>query len=269
MIDNNNVSNSMYSDNNIASDNFSNNTLISFEKVFSGLENLVALFFPSVRNAQVERYRAETTLFIAQKAQELKNKYNIETNPIPPKAAIPLFDRLSTEHEEDMYDLWAKLLLDTSSKYKPIKIQYAEILAKIGGQEAKLLDAIFKYQKGNKYLAKDIEEEMKKYDEKCLIADAADEISGNLEIGDVVEYDGQYEMVKSNSTPEIHINVPYPDDVVIYDKLYLFDHKICDETSLDLLKQLNLIQIFYDSGDICLALSELGYDLLEMLNKYE
>lgn len=89
---------------------------------------------------------------------------------------------------------------------------------------------------------------MKKYDEKCLIADAADEISGNLEIGDVVEYDGQYEMVKSNSTPEIHINVPYPDDVVIYDKLYLFDHKICDETSLDLLKQLNLIQIFMIAG---------------------
>lgn len=141
MIDNNNVSNSM------ASDNFSQNTLVSFDGIFKGLDKLVGLFFPSVRNAQVERYRAETTLFIAQKAQELKNKYNIEINPIPPKAAIVLFDRLSTEHEEDMYDLWAKLLLDTSSKYTPIKIQYAEILAKIGGQEAKLLDAIFKYQK--------------------------------------------------------------------------------------------------------------------------
>lgn len=45
MLDNNNVSNSMLSDNNVASNNFSNNTLISFEKVFSGLENLVALFF--------------------------------------------------------------------------------------------------------------------------------------------------------------------------------------------------------------------------------
>lgn len=76
-------------------------------------------------------------------------------------------------------------------------------------------------------------------------------------------------MIKSNSAPEIYINVPYPDDVVIYDRLYIYDYKICDETSLDLLKQLNLIQIFYDSGDICLALSELGYDLLEMLNKYE
>lgn len=269
MIDNNNVSNSMLSDNNIASDNFSQNTLVSFDGIFKGLDKLVGLFFPSVRNAQVERYRAETTLFIAQKAQELKNKYNIEINPIPPKAAIVLFDRLSTEHEEDMYDLWAKLLLDTSSKYTPIKIQYAEILAKIGGQEAKLLDAIFKYQKGNKYLAKDIVEEIKEYDEKCLIADTADKISGSLEIGDVVEYDGQYEMIKSNSAPEIHINVPYPDDVVIYDRLYIFDYKICDETSLDLLTQLNLIQIFYDSGDICLALSELGYDLLEMLNKYE
>lgn len=180
-----------------------------------------------------------------------------------------MFDKLSIEHEEDMYDLWAKLLLDTSSKYTPIKIQYAEILSKIGGQEAKLLNAIFKYQKGNKYLAKHITEEIKKYDEKCLIADTANEISGSLKIGDVVEYDGQYEMIKSNSMPEIHINVSYPDNVVVYDRLYIFNNKICDETSLDLLKQLNLIHLFYNSGDICIALSELGYDLLEMLNKYE
>lgn len=75
MIDNNNVSNSMFSENNIASDNFSQNTLVSFNGIFKGLDKLVELFFPSVRNAQVERYRAETTLFIAQKAQELKNKY--------------------------------------------------------------------------------------------------------------------------------------------------------------------------------------------------
>lgn len=259
----------MFSENNIASENFSNNTLVSFEKVFSGLENLVALFFPSVRNAQVERYRAETTLLIAQKAQELKDKYNIEVKPIPPKAAIPLFEKLSVEHEEDMYDLWAKLLVDTSSAYMSIHIQFAEILSKIGGQEAKLLQAVFNFQKANKYLSRDIEEELERYNEKCLIADAADEISGNLEIGDVVEYDGQYEMIRSNSAPEIHINVPYPEDVVIYDKLYLFDHKICDEKSLDLLKQLNLIKTFNDSGDICIALTELGYDLLEMLNKYE
>lgn len=269
MIDNNNVSNSMLSDNNIASDNFSNNTLVSFEKVFSGLENLVALFFPSVRNAQVERYRAETTLLIAQKAQELKNKYNIEVNPIPPKAAIPLFEKLSVEHEEIMFDLWAKLLLDTSSKYTPIKIQYAEILSKIGGQEARLLKAVFDFQKGKKYLVNDISDELENYNNKCLIADTADEISGNLEVGDVVEYDGQYEMIRSNSIPEIHINVPYPENVNIYNRLYIFDNNICDETSLDLLKQLNLIKVFHDSGDICIVLTELGYDMLETLSKYE
>lgn len=268
MLDNNNVSNSMLSNNNVASDNFSNNTLISFEKVFSGLENLVALFFPSVRNAQVERYRAETTLLIAQKAQELKNKYNIEVNPIPQKAAIPLFEKLSVEHEEDMYDLWAKLLVDTSSAYMPIHIQFAEILSKIGGQEAKLLQAVFNFQKANKYLSRDIEEELERYNEKCLIADAADEISGNLDVGETEECEGMYNFHHSSS-PEIYINVPYPNEVVIYDRTYLFDGKICDETSLDLLKQLNLIRIFYDSGDTCIVLTELGYDMLETLSKYE
>lgn len=268
MIDNNNISNSMLSDNNIASDNFSRNTLINFDGVFNGLDKLIGLFFPSVRNAIVERYRAETTLIIAKMAQDIKNKLAIETQPIPPKAAIPIFDKLSLEHEKEMYNLWAKLLLDTSSAYKPIQIQYAEILSKIGGKEAKLLQAVFEFQKDNKYLAKDIAEEIKDYNDKCLIADAADEISGSIEVGDVVEYDGQYEMVRSSS-PEIHINVQYPDNVVIYDRLYLFDYTICDETSLDLLKQLNLIEKFYDSGDICLALTELGYDLLKMFNKYK
>ncbi len=268
MLDNNNVSNSMLSDNNVASNNFSNNTLISFEKVFSGLENLVALFFPSVRNAQVERYRAETTLLIAKKAQELKDKYNIEVKPIPPKAAIPLFEKLSIEHEEIMFDLWAKLLLDTSSKYTPIKIQYAEILSKIGGQEARLLKAVFDFQKGKKYLINSITDELKDYDNKCLISDAADEISGNLDVGETEECEGMYNFHHSSS-PEIYINVPYPNEVVIYDRTYIFDGKICDETSLDLLKQLNLIGIFYDSGDTCIVLTELGYDMLETLNKYE
>jgi hypothetical protein len=269
LIGDNKVLNSNLSNNDIASGNLSQNTLISFGNVLNGLDKLVALFFPSVRNAMVERYRAETTLIIGNMAENLKNKYGIEVEPIPPKAAIPLFDKLSLEHEDIMFDLWAKLLVDTSATYTPIHIQYAEILSRIGGQEAKLLQAVFNFQKGKKHLINDITDELKEYNNKCLIADAADEISGNLEIGDIVEDEGIYSLHRSSSTPEVHINVSYPDNVIIYNRAYLFDYKICEETSLDLLKQLNLIGTFYDSGDLCVVLTELGYDLLEMLEKYE
>lgn len=260
--------NHILSDNSIASDNFSQNTLVSFEGLFNGLDKLIALFFPSVRNAVVERYRAETTLIIAQKAEKLKNIHNIKTNQIPPKAAIPLFEKLSLEHEENMYDLWAKLLLDTSASYKPKHIQYAEILSKIGGQEARLLKAVFDFQKPNKYLIKDIEDEFNDYANKCLIADTADEISSNLEIGDVFEDEGQYHMIRSNIVPEIHIDVPYPENITLYNRTYIYNPEMCDEEGLELLKQLNLVKIFYDSGDTCIVLTILGYDLLNTLNKY-
>lgn len=268
LIDNNKLASDNLSNNDIASGNLSQNTLISFGNVFNGLEKIVALFIPSTRNAIVERYRAETAFIIGQKAEALKSKYDIETKPIPPKAAIPLFDKLSLEHEEEMFDLWAKLLLDTSSAYTPIHIQYAEILSRIGGQEARLLQAVFDFQKGEKYLINDIRDELKDHNNKCLIADTADEISGNLKIGDTIEDDGRY-YIDSSSSPEVHIDISYHDDVIIYNRAYLFDDKICEEASLNLLKQLNLIEIFYDSGDMCVVFTEFGYDFLEMLKKYE
>lgn len=133
----------------VASNNFSENKLINFDVDFNGLEKSVVLFFPSVRNAMVERYRAETFLKIGLKAQEIINILSLKTNPIPPKAALPLFEKMSLEHEEDMYNIWAKLLVSASVNYNPIQIQYAEILSKIGSEEAKLLIEMYKIQAQN------------------------------------------------------------------------------------------------------------------------
>ena len=139
MLDNNKTASDNLSNNEIASGNFNQNTLASFEGVFNGLEKSVGLFFPSVRNAMVERYRAETFLKIGSKAQDIIEKLGLEVKPIPPKAALPLFEKMTLEHEPEMYQAWAKLLVASAENYNPIQMQYADILSQIGSKEAKLL----------------------------------------------------------------------------------------------------------------------------------
>lgn len=146
MIDDNTIASKNLSNNQVASDNFSQNTLVSFDGVFKGLEKTVGLLIPSVRNAIVERYRAETTGIILEKAIKIIKDKNLEIKPIPAKIALPLFDELSIEHEEDMYEIWAKLLVSSTLNYDPISIYYAEILSKIGSNEAKLLLEMYRTQ---------------------------------------------------------------------------------------------------------------------------
>ena len=149
MIDNNAIASNNLSSNNIASGNLSQNTLISFGGLFKGLENTVGVFVPTLRNALVERYRAETFYRIGLKAEEIIKILGIETKPIPPKAALPMFEKASLEHDENMYDLWAKLLVATSNDYNPISMQYSDILSKIGFEEAQLLKRIYDKQISN------------------------------------------------------------------------------------------------------------------------
>ncbi len=138
--------NAIASNNNIGSDNFSQNTLMSFNGCFNNIADAIAMFFPSMREAKVERYRAETFYRIGLKAEHIIKILGIQINPIPPKGAIPLFDKLSLEHEEKMHDLWAKLLVEAATSYNPIQLQYAEILSQISSEEAILLKEIYQKQ---------------------------------------------------------------------------------------------------------------------------
>lgn len=163
-----NILNENLSNNEIVSGNFSENKLVNFDVDFNGLEKSVGIFFPSVRNAMVERFRAETFYKIGFKAQDIINHLGIEAKPIPPKAALPLFEKMSLEHEEEMYDMWAKLLVASTNEYNPIQIQYADILSQIGNKEAKLLKDIYKLQIKEDYRGYDLEttykEALKKYE---------------------------------------------------------------------------------------------------------
>lgn len=262
--------------------NLSNNKALSDNKmslwgdfnIDIDFKELALLFFPAVRSAMIQtkllelyKVQADTVASILYKAKEIADKTGIQIQTLPAKFGLPVLEKMSLEIDDtEMQEQWAKLLVAAGKDYNSIHIQYADILSKIGGNEARILKEIYNYQRGYKYLYNDVKEEIKDYDEKCLIADAANAISGGMEVGDVIEDEGMYSLHRSSNTPEIHINVSYPENVTLYDRLYLFDNKVCNETGVSFLEQLGLIKKYIDSGDICLVLTEEGYDFINTLD---
>ncbi|MDR2870127.1 MAG: DUF4393 domain-containing protein [Deferribacteraceae bacterium] len=133
-------------DKKIASDNTVKNSLANFEVTVDGLDKIIMLFFPSMRNAFVERYRAQTIANIGIEAVRLANDSSITLNAIPPKAALPLIEEMSLEHEQPMYEVWAKLLVASASNFDPIQQQYAHILSNINSKQANLLKIVYNKQ---------------------------------------------------------------------------------------------------------------------------
>lgn len=273
MIDDNTIA----SNNDIASGNFSKNTLVSFNNVFNGLEKTVGLFVPSVRNALVERYRAETFYKIGMRAEDIINTLGIEVHPIPPKAALPLFEQASLEHEETMFDLWAKLLAGTVDNYKPLQIQYSEVLSKIGIEEANLLKNIYEQQSflgGGISSSSKCEYEIQKQKQDEFLKVVFEGLNNNT------PFYMPYKQINLS-------NVPYPyyitgeqefiGENLRYASADCFEKSQNILNQLNLLSQLNLIKYEYESINYInntmapkwgVVLTEFGYCLIRELQKY-
>ena len=131
------------SNNKLGSDNTVKISLFNIENDFTGLANAVSCFFPSIRYEMLLRYRAETIAKIGIEAYRIAQNENVHTNPIPPKIALPLIEKMSLEHEPDMYEKWAKLLVATSVNPNPIHQQYADILSNLNNYSANILKDIY------------------------------------------------------------------------------------------------------------------------------
>lgn len=143
----------------VASDN--KISLVNIENDFSGLAKAAALFFPSFRHEMILTYRAETIAKIGIEAYRIVQNENIQINPIPPKIALPLIERMSLEHEPDMYEKWAKLLIAAGVNPDPIHQQYADILVNLNTKSANFLKEIYEKQK-DPNIEKDYEEDINK-----------------------------------------------------------------------------------------------------------
>lgn len=231
---------------------------LNFDGILNGSEKMIATLFPSVRavmiekcKAEIERYRVETFLRIGMQAEQIIETLNIEVKPIPPKAALPLFDKMSLEHEDTMYEMWAKLLVATAEGYDPIQIQYAEILSKIGHIEAVILNDIFQQQKQNSDGKTCLIKFQYYYD---IIADPT--------------YQSGERMLTVNVPEEPEYKVEFPDDKV--STYSVSSNKLPSSKSILTLERLGLLKKFplAINQEFHIVLSEFGYTFVETLKKY-
>jgi hypothetical protein len=85
-------------------------------------------------------YRTRAVIVALEKAYEFAKERGLRLGPVPPKFLVQWLENASVEGEEaELADLWAKLLVSASKRYKSGHISYVDLLRKIGSDEAKLL----------------------------------------------------------------------------------------------------------------------------------
>lgn len=178
------------------------------------------------------------------RAKDIKDKFGMDITPPPLKFSIPFMKQAACEHEEEMYDIWAKLLIEAANKYNPIQLQYADILSKISSNEAKLLKKIYKKQQDTVFLSN-----------VWLVVNQL-----SMGYGKTVYYKGN----KFNKENLIDILYPYSDK---------------ENISIILLEKLGIISKFFnqrlssdrklDEPGIGLYLTEFGYSMLDCLEKHK
>lgn len=90
--------------------------------------------------------RWERQIRLMNQAEEYMKKQGIVEiiNPIPLKFAIPLLQGASLEDNDDLQDLWAKLLVNSvSDKGIELKRVYIDILERLSPLEAKIIQKIY------------------------------------------------------------------------------------------------------------------------------
>lgn len=73
------------------------------------------------------------------------------TRPVQLKVAIPLFQGASLEDDNELQDVWAKLLVNAADKDSGVTVQRAHItiLENIGGLEMRILEKVYEVPEGN------------------------------------------------------------------------------------------------------------------------
>jgi len=188
----------------IASDNTIKNSLINFDIDFTGLKDIVTYFFPTMRHELVLRYRAETIAKIGFEAYNIAQNEKIQINPIPPKIALPLIERMSLENEPDMYEKWAKLLIAAGVNPNPIQQQYADILSNLNSYNANFLMKIYLHQ-----MKPDLEKEFDEFIDKSRFRECYEAIKDNSRTHCNFTGTISSPLPDSFDTLQIYFNFPY------------------------------------------------------------
>lgn len=84
---------------------------------------------------------------MADEVQKILDERGVkETSAIPLKFAVPMLEAASMEEENELQDLWVKLMANAMdpSKNKEIRITYIDILKRLNSTDVKILDFFYK-----------------------------------------------------------------------------------------------------------------------------
>ena len=87
--------------------------------------------------------KTENIVKVSLEAYRIAQSENIQIKPIPPKIALPLIEKMSLEHEPDMYEKWANLLIAVGANPNPVHQQYTDLLYNLDNYSAKFLKNIY------------------------------------------------------------------------------------------------------------------------------
>lgn len=106
---------------------------------FSPATETLGLFGDVIRLARVE-----VAAQITQHAKRIADEAGLKLQAPPLKFLVPFFERASTEDasEDNLMDMWAKLLAAAGSNYDARQMRFTSILAELSGEQARILDAI-------------------------------------------------------------------------------------------------------------------------------
>ena len=85
------------------------------------------------------RLMDRTTVFLKERGSQ------VTLRPVPLKVAIPIFEAASLEEDDDLQDLWARLLVNAADAKSGIQVKrgLVSILQDLSQMEARLLQAIY------------------------------------------------------------------------------------------------------------------------------
>ena len=92
--------------------------------------------------------RWERQVRLADRVNEILNQRGIvETRAVPPRLALPIFENASMEDNNELQDLWAKLLANSmDSNFIPeLRYAYLEIIKSLNPLDVKILHALYNW----------------------------------------------------------------------------------------------------------------------------
>lgn len=94
---------------------------------------------------KIRFYRWRSAVRTVERAKQIAQERGVTINPVPAKFLVPFLEKSSLEEEDSpITEEWAKLLVAAADKFNSRFTLYADILSRLGPDDAKMLRSMWK-----------------------------------------------------------------------------------------------------------------------------